>query len=51
MTEQITCECGWIIKGNSAKHTEANLKIHKKSKAHKMLMINNAQLKKEVEKK
>lgn len=39
MTEEITCECGWPIKGKSIAHAEANLKNHKKSKLHKKLMM------------
>ena len=38
MIKKIKCECGWIVKGNSEKHAKANLKIHKKSKKHKILM-------------
>ena len=38
MTEKITCECGWEVRGTSIYHTEANLKIHKKSKLHRKLM-------------
>lgn len=40
MTEKIICECGMKIKGTSKKHCESNLKIHKKSKTHKMIMKN-----------
>lgn len=35
---EIECDCGWVVKGNSEKHAEANLKIHKKSKLHKRLI-------------
>lgn len=38
MKTKITCECGIPIGGNSKKHREANLKIHKTSKLHKKLM-------------
>ena len=38
MKEEITCECGWKIKGTSILHAESNLKNHKKSKLHKKLM-------------
>ena len=38
--KEIVCECGWKVTGISKKHTEANLKIHKKSKLHKKLMEN-----------
>ena len=38
MTETIICECGKLITGTSQKHTELNLKNHKKSKIHKELM-------------
>ncbi|MFA5724383.1 MAG: hypothetical protein WC979_09075 [Candidatus Pacearchaeota archaeon] len=31
----VKCECGIIVTGNSKKHTESNLKVHKKSKLHK----------------
>lgn len=37
MVEEIKCECGFIVRGNSQKHVEANLEIHKKSKLHKRL--------------
>jgi hypothetical protein len=39
MTE-INCECGWVIKGNSIKHAESNMKQHIKSKLHKTLIKN-----------
>ena len=39
MTE-IKCECGWVIKGNSIKNAEANMKQHIKSKLHKQLIKN-----------
>lgn len=41
MIETIKCECGWVVKGNSIKHAEANLKIHKTSRVHKLLIKNN----------
>jgi len=31
----IQCECGFVVKGKSKKHTESNLNQHKKSKKHK----------------
>ena len=44
----LNCECGWRIKGNSIKHAEANLKIHRKSKLHKTLIANAHTIQKEV---
>ena len=44
----IKCECGWLVKGTSRKHAESNLKIHKKSKKHKILMEGKTQIKKDV---
>ena len=38
MKSEVTCECGWIVRGTSIIHAEANLKLHKKSKLHKKLM-------------
>ena len=35
---EVECECGAIIKGNSKTHAEANLKEHETSKRHKELM-------------
>jgi len=35
---EVRCECGYVIKGSSINHAEANLKIHKQSKLHKKLM-------------
>jgi len=41
MTEVLICECGWRVTGRTAKHLEANHKIHKsKSKIHKHIMQN-----------
>ena len=40
MTEIIFCECGYPIKGSSRTHAEANLKIHKASKLHRILIKN-----------
>jgi len=34
----ITCECGAMVFGSSQDHANANLKLHKKSKKHKMIM-------------
>lgn len=36
--KEVTCECGWKVKGNSISNAEANLKIHRTSKMHKKLM-------------
>lgn len=36
--KEIKCECGWIVKGTSENHAKSNLKIHKESKKHKILM-------------
>jgi hypothetical protein len=38
--ETIQCECGWVVKGNSIKHAESNLKIHKTSRVHKIMIKN-----------
>jgi hypothetical protein len=43
---EVECECGAIVKGNSKLHAEANLKEHKTSKKHKELM----EIKKRLEK-
>jgi len=34
----IICECGSRVFGSSQDHANANLKLHKKSKKHKMIM-------------
>ncbi len=35
---EVECECGAIVKGNSEAHAKANLKEHETSKRHKELM-------------
>ncbi len=35
---EVECECGAIVKGNSKIHAEANLKEHQTSKKHQELM-------------
>ena len=37
----VRCECGAIVRGNSQKNAEANLKNHKKSKQHKKFISLN----------
>jgi len=38
--DEIICECGVKITGNSKAHAEANLRNHKQSKLHKEIMKN-----------
>lgn len=45
MTVQKRCECGIIVQGKSEKHLEHNLKQHKKSKTHNLLMDIHTQMK------
>lgn len=40
--DEIICECGIKITGNSKAHAEANLKNHKQSKLHKEIIKNRS---------
>ena len=44
---EVECECGAIVKGNSKLHAEANLKEHKTSRRHR----ENMEIKKRRDKK